>query len=314
MTSAAMILAFDVVPDLEATMDIQIPALAWQPAGLGRWERTYYPQGEPVVVQVERDHQRLLFSYQASPDDARLIGDALTAAFPADKQIDNLDLDGHPVLTSLRARYSGVIVMTTPAFEALVLTVLSQNRSGDTVRQVFPKLAAACHGITAERIAAIPVAELADLIRSAGPYKAARLSEAAATIATLGDAAFEQIVRQPAPQALTYLEALPGVAHKTAACVLVFSGATTGTLPVDTHLFRVVDRLGLATHDGRNSKSVAAKLISTLLEYGPDVAPAHFIFLLVGRTTCTAGTPNCADCFLAEECGYAIARIEEASR
>jgi endonuclease III len=313
VTVSASSLAFDTVPDLDATMDIQIPALAWQPAGPGRWERTYYPHGEPVVVQVEREGQRLAFSYQVDPDTARELDEMLAVAFPADKQIDKLALDGHPVLTALRRRYGGVIVMTAPPFEALVLTVLSQNRSGDTVRQVFPKLAAACGGITAERIAALPVDQLADLIRSAGPYKAARLSQTAATIATLGEAAFEQIVRQPAPQALEYLEALPGVAHKTAACVLVFAGATTGTLPVDTHLFRVVDRLGLATHEGRNSKSVATKLISTLLEYGPDLAPAHFVFLLVGRTTCVAGTPNCTACFLAEECGYAI-RLEEAAR
>lgn len=311
MLSPASNLIFDAQPDLDATMDIQIPALAWQPAGPGRWERTYYPNGEPVVVQVAHDGQQLCFSYQADPETARLLDAALAAAFPADKQIGKLALDGHPVLTALRLRYGGVIVMTAPPFEALVLTVLSQNRSGDTVRRVFPQLAAACNGITADRIAALPVEQLAELIRPAGPYKAARLSEAAATIAQLGEPAFESIVCQPAPQALAYLEALPGVAHKTAACVLVFAGAATGTLPVDTHLFRVVDRLGLATHDGRHSKSVSAQLISTLLAYGPDLAPAHFVFLLVGRTTCIAGTPNCSDCFLAEECSYA-ARIEEA--
>lgn len=314
MTDAAFTLTFDTVPDLAATMDIQIPALAWQPTGPGRWERTYYPDGEPIVVGVEHEGHRLLFSYEAGPATAKALDEILAAAFPNDKQIDKLTLDGHRVLEALQRQYGGVIVMTAPPFEALVLTVLSQNRSGDTVRQVFPKLAAACHGITAERIADIPVDELAELIRSAGPYKAARLSQAAATIAQLGEDAFAQVVRQPAQQALAYLEALPGVAHKTAACVLVFSGATTGTLPVDTHLFRVVDRLGLATHEGRNSKGVAAKLIDTLLGYGPDLAPAHFVFLLVGRTTCVAGTPNCADCFLVEECGFAVDQLAEAPR
>ena len=81
--------------------------------------------------------------------------------------------------------------------------------------------------------------------------------------------------------------------------MLVFSAATRATLPVDTHLFRVVDRLGLANHAGRNTKTVREHLIAELLRYGPDLAPAHFVFLLVGRSTCVAGTPHCDACFLA---------------
>lgn len=153
---------------------------------------------------------------------------------------------------------------------------------------------------------------MAELIRPAGPYKAPRLSEAASIIATIGEDAFERIVRGPGPQALTYLESLPGVAHKTAACVLVFAGGTTATLPVDTHLFRVVDRLGLATHGGRTNKSVRDQLIATLLGYGPDLAPAHFLFLLLGRSTCVAGTPDCPACFLAAQCRYATTEPPEA--
>nr|WP_230416526.1 hypothetical protein [Micromonospora tarapacensis] len=195
--------------------------------------------------------------------------------------------------------------MTAAPFEALVLTILSQNRTGEIVRQVYPALAAASGGATPQRLAALSVDQLAALIRSAGPYKASRLAETAKIVATIGVDAFDRIVRQPGPQALVYLESLPGVAHKTAACVLVFAAATRTTLPVDTHLFRVVDRLGLASHAGRNTKTVRDQLIVTLLRYGPDLAPAHFLFLLVGRSTCTASAPNCGACFLAEHCQHA---------
>jgi endonuclease III len=227
--------------------------------------------------------------------------------------VGDLTLDTHPALKALRDRYRGVVVMTTDPFEALVLTILSQNRTGETVRQVYPALAAACGGAAPERIAALDVDRLASLIRSAGPYKAPRLAETARIVAAVGVEAFDRIVRQPGPQALVYLESLPGVAHKTAACVLVFAAGTRTTLPVDTHLFRVVDRIGLATHAGRQTKTVRDELIDALLRHGADLAPAHFLFLLVGRSTCVAGTPTCGACFLAEHCQHATTtrRLEQ---
>src|SRR5262249_59481934 len=103
-------------------------------------------------------------------------------------------------------------------------------------------------------------------------------------------------------------ESFPGVAHKTAACVLVFAATTTSTLPVDTHLFRVVDRLGLARHNGTNNKTSRESLINTLLGYGPDLAPAHFLFLLVGRDTCVKAAPACTDCFLRPHCQFTATR------
>jgi len=120
-----------------------------------------------------------------------------------------------------------------------------------------------------------------------------------------GEAVFTaRVLAAPTDEALSYLESLPGVAHKTAACVLVFSARTSTTLPVDTHLFRVADRLGLARHDGRNTAATRDRLIAALLAHGPDLALAHFVFLLVGRTTCIAGTPICGSCFLRPHCPH----------
>ena len=301
--SPSLVLPFATQPDLAATMDIQIPALAWQPVGDGHYRRTVHLSGTAVQVHVaEADHALHLF-YDTDRATARSLNRLLRASFGV--QIADLALGDDPILRALHTRYAGVIVMWVEAFEALVLTVLSQNRSGETVRRVFPLLADACGAITPASLAALGEARLRGLIHSAGPYKAPRLAALAGMVAADGEAAFTaRVLAAPTDEALSYLESLPGVAHKTAACVLVFSARTSTTLPVDTHLFRVADRLGLARHDGRNTAATRDRLIAALLAHGPDLALAHFVFLLVGRTTCIAGTPICGSCFLRPHCPH----------
>jgi endonuclease III len=125
------------------------------------------------------------------------------------------------------------------------------------------------------------------------------MAAAARRIAAEGPDTFAEIITQaPAGQAMEYLTSLPGVGHKTAACVMVFAAQSDRTLPIDTHLFRVTRRLGLASHDGTLTATTRDAIVSAMLGYGPDLAPAHFLFLLLGRATCTADLPRCGDCFL----------------
>jgi hypothetical protein len=70
-------------------------------------------------------------------------------------------------------------------------------------------------------------------------------------------------------------------------------------------LFRVVGRLGLAQHAGANNKTTREALVNKLLAYGPDLASAHFLFLLVGRDTCFKASPTCTVCFLQPHCYFA---------
>jgi endonuclease III len=297
----ALALRFAIRPDLDATMDIQIPALAWQSTGGGRYRRTFHLDSDRVEVTAWQSGHNLRFGYDTDPATAARLDPILRATFPT--MIAELDLGADPILRALHERYAGVVVMWADPFEALVLTVLSQNRSGETVRQVFPVLADACGGASAVNLAALGETRLRQLIHSAGPYKAPRLAALAAGVAAAGEATFtDRVVHAPTDTALTYLESLPGVAHKTAACVLVFAARTRTTLPVDTHLFRVAARLGLAHHDGRNTKTAREALIAALLRHGPDMALAHFVFLLVGRSTCTAAAPTCGVCFLRASC------------
>jgi endonuclease III len=300
----ALVLPFEIQPDLAGTMDIQIPALSWQPLPDGRFRRHYYVRGQAVVVDVAQAAGALHFTYDA-PD--RRAGAQLEIrlreTFP--RLVGDLELNANPTLASLYDHYRGVVVMHAKPFEALVLTVLSQNRTGEIVRKVYPNLDARCQGVSPQSLARLPLGELRTIIRPAGPYKAPRLAQAVLRVLAEGENTFHaRVMHAPGPAALAYLESFPGVGHKTAACVLVFSADSTSTLPVDTHLFRVVDRLGLARHNGTNNKASRASLINTLLGYGPDLAPAHFLFLLVGRDTCRKAAPACGDCFLRPHCRF----------
>jgi endonuclease III len=301
--SAEVIVPFPVQPDLAATMDIQIPALAWQPSGSGAWQRTYRTVGAVTEVTVTADDRVLQFRI------GRPVGASMTSAlatvlrrqFP--RQVSTLHLDGHPVLAAMSRHYQGVIIMSADPFEALILTVLSQNRTGEIVRTVYPRLEARCGGMTPRQLASLGERDLADVIRSAGPYKAGRLAAAARRIAAEDPDTFTKTITQaPAVQAMEYLTSLPGVGHKTAACVLVFAARSDRTLPVDTHLFRVTRRLGLTSHDGTLTAATREAIVSAMLSYGRDLAPAHFLFLLLGRATCTAGLPRCGDCFVSQLC------------
>jgi endonuclease III len=301
--TAEIVVPFPAPPDLAATMDIQIPALAWQRCGTEAWHRTYRLDGAVAEVTVTADDHALRFR-AARPQPAstsRALEAVLWRQFP--RQVSTLALDGHPVLAAMGRHYQGVVIMGADPFEALILTVLSQNRTGEIVRRVYPQLEARCGGMTPGLLACLGEREVAQVIRSAGAYKAGRLAAAARQIAAQGPEVFTQIImRAPAEQAMTYLTSMPGVGHKTAACVLVFAAQSARTLPVDTHLFRVTRRLGLTSHDGRLTTTTRDAIVSAMLSYGPDLASAHFLFLLLGRATCTAGLPRCGDCFLSQRC------------
>jgi endonuclease III len=95
------------------------------------------------------------------------------------------------------------------------------------------------------------------------------------------------------------LEALPGVGRKTASIILnmVFGEAE---IAVDTHIFRVANRTGLAP--GRTPREVEAALVAgTPPEYRKD---AHHWLILHGRYVCTARAPKCPTCILRDLCQY----------
>lgn len=95
------------------------------------------------------------------------------------------------------------------------------------------------------------------------------------------------------------LEALPGVGRKTANVVLNTAFGEP-TIAVDTHIFRVANRTGLAP--GRNPLEVETRLLKvTPPEFRKD---AHHWLILHGRYTCRARNPYCGDCILRDLCDY----------
>jgi endonuclease-3 len=101
------------------------------------------------------------------------------------------------------------------------------------------------------------------------------------------------------PRTRQELEALPGVGHKTASVVLN-EAYGEATIAVDTHVFRVSNRTGLAP--GPTPENVEKKL----LEVTPDKYKrgAHHWLILHGRYTCLARKPGCPECVIRELCEY----------
>ena len=95
------------------------------------------------------------------------------------------------------------------------------------------------------------------------------------------------------------LEALPGVGRKTANVVLNTAFGVP-TIAVDTHIFRVANRTGLAP--GKDVRTVEDKLVKfTPAEFARD---AHHWLILHGRYTCVARTPKCTQCVIRDLCEF----------
>jgi len=101
------------------------------------------------------------------------------------------------------------------------------------------------------------------------------------------------------PQTREALEALPGVGRKTAN-VILNTAFGQPTIAVDTHIFRISNRIGLAP--GKDVQEVEKKL----LKFVPDEfkLDAHHWLILHGRYTCVARRPKCGECIIQDLCEY----------
>jgi endonuclease-3 len=176
-------------------------------------------------------------------------------------------------------------------FELLMAVMLSAHTTDRSVNAATRKLFPIAH--TPQAIAALGVDGVRPYLKSVGLYntKAKNLIGLA-----------RQLVEQHAgkvPAERAALEALPGVGRKTANIILnmVFGEATIG---VDTHIFRVANRTGLAP--GKTPLAVEEALLATTPQaYLKD---AHHWLLLHGRYVCLARTPLCPRCIIADLCEY----------
>jgi endonuclease-3 len=183
----------------------------------------------------------------------------------------------------------------------LVMTVLSQNTSDKNSRPAFQSLRAAfpCW----EDVARAPVDEVAVAIHSGGLawIKAERIKLILQQIQrSRGSLDLEFLRDMPLEEAKSWLRGLSGVGPKTAACVLLFSLGRP-VLPVDTHVHRVAQRLGLI--GSRVSRELAHDILEALVP-AEDIYRFHVLLIEHGRRLCRAARPLCPRCSLREDCSY----------
>jgi len=107
------------------------------------------------------------------------------------------------------------------------------------------------------------------------------------------------------PRERAALEALPGVGRKTAN-VILNTAFGQPTIAVDTHIFRVANRTGIAT--GKNVNEVEKRLLRLVPE--EFLQDAHHWMILHGRYTCIARKPRCGSCTISDLCEYRKKNIE----
>ncbi len=179
---------------------------------------------------------------------------------------------------------------TTP-FELLIAVLLSAQATDVSVNKATRRLYPVAN--TPAAILALGVDELMPYIQTIGLFR----TKAKNVIATC-----EILLREhggEVPRARAALEALPGVGRKTAN-VVMNTAFGEPTIAVDTHIFRVGNRTGIAP--GKTVEIVEQKL----LKFVPKefLLDAHHWLILHGRYTCVARKPQCWNCMIADLCEY----------
>jgi endonuclease-3 len=180
----------------------------------------------------------------------------------------------------------------TSVFELLAAVLLSAQATDAGVNKATRRLFAIAD--TPHGMLALGEEGLAEHIRTIGLYR----TKARHLIQTCR--ALVERHGGEVPATREELEALPGVGRKTANVVLNVAFGEP-TMAVDTHVFRVANRTGIAP--GRNPLEVERRL----LERVPPAyrANAHHWLILHGRYVCLARQPQCWRCSVAPECDYA---------
>ena len=176
-------------------------------------------------------------------------------------------------------------------FELLVAVILSAQATDKGVNRATARLFPVAN--TPQAILALGVDGLREYIKTIGLFN----SKAENIVKTC-----EMLIREhggEVPASRTALEALPGVGRKTANVVLNTAFGEP-TMAVDTHIFRVANRTGIAR--GKTVLEVERRLLRLVpKEFLHD---AHHWLILHGRYTCVARKPRCGSCVIEDLCEY----------
>lgn len=176
-------------------------------------------------------------------------------------------------------------------FELLIAVILSAQATDKGVNIATAKLYPVAN--TPEAIYALGIEGLETYIKTIGLYHS-KAKNVIATCKMLMDEHHSQV-----PDTRDALERLPGVGRKTAN-VILNTAFGQPTIAVDTHLFRLGNRLGLAK--GKTPIEVENKLMKAVPK--AYLRDAHHLLILHGRYTCTARQPKCGECVIHDLCEY----------
>ena len=176
-------------------------------------------------------------------------------------------------------------------FQVLIGTVISQRTRDEKTDEAAKALFS--HYPSPETLASAPENKISKLIKPANYYntKASRIKEISKII-------LEEYSGNT-PDTISELMRLPGVGRKTAACVMVY-GFRKKALPVDTHVHRISNRIGLIkTRTSEESEKELWKVV-------PEDHIMHYNELMVkhGQNVCKPISPHCHKCPIVEFCAY----------
>ncbi|HSI94488.1 MAG: endonuclease III [Methylophilaceae bacterium] len=176
-------------------------------------------------------------------------------------------------------------------FELLIAVILSAQATDKGVNIATAKLFPVAN--TPQKILDLGIEGLESYIKTIGLYRS-KAKNVMATCRLLVDKFGGEV-----PDTRESLESLPGVGRKTAN-VILNTAFGHPTIAVDTHIFRLGNRIGLAP--GKTPLEVEQKLVKTTpKEYLHD---AHHLLILHGRYVCVARKPKCRDCVIHDLCEY----------
>ena len=191
----------------------------------------------------------------------------------------------------------------------LIGTILSQHTSDINSERAYKQLVATF--TTWEEVRDAPTYKVAEAILSGGlaNIKARRIQDVLHELTEVqvqrGDThalvhALDELLHMQPEEAWRSLRKLPGVGPKTAACVLMFN-LDMPVMPVDTHVHRASQRLGLIGPkvNADQAHDIFAKQVPPAWVY-----PLHVNLILHGRQVCHAQRPACDNCTLYSECAY----------
>ncbi|MCK6620495.1 MAG: endonuclease III [Calditrichaceae bacterium] len=197
------------------------------------------------------------------------------------------------VLQVLEAEYghTGTALKYQNDFQLLVATMLSAQSTDNQVNKITEKLFRECPD--AKSFAALSLEDLEEKIKQVGLYRSKARNILAASKMILNDFGGK------VPQTLEALTRLPGVGRKTANVVMSTAFAIPA-IAVDTHVFRVANRIGLA--EAKNELNTELQLQENIPQ--EKWARAHHWLIWHGRKVCKAQNPRCEICPLRDYCQY----------